>query len=179
VVACTSCHTNIPGGHHKSGTVGAKDCSACHVGLQVHASATALGAGFTCATCHQGSIHGFFDTPGRELCLSCHLGAERHASSLDCIDCHWPATHAARPDANKEGGFVRPPVVLPIEPSTTTTTATSTTTTTGGAGGETTTTTRPDLTYTGIALRGLPVLGLVLLGVGVVLWLREKRKLKA
>jgi hypothetical protein len=171
VVACTTCHTNIAAGHHKAGTVGAKDCSACHVGIEVHASATTLGATFTCATCHQGSIHGFFDTPTRDLCLSCHLGAERHASDLACIECHWPAAHAAMPDANKEGSFVRPPVVLPVEPSTTTTT-------TVGAGGGTGTPTRPSLGYTGIALRGLVALGLVLLGVGVALKLREKGRLE-
>ena len=163
VVACATCHTNVPAGHHKAGTVGAKDCSACHVGIEVHASATSGGSTFTCATCHQGSVHGFFDAPSRELCLSCHLGAERHASDLNCIECHWPATHAATPDANEEGGFEEPPVVLPTDPTTTTTTV-----------GADDTPTRPDLGYTGIALRALVSLGLVLLGVGVAMRLRDR-----
>ncbi|GAB4246069.1 MAG: hypothetical protein Kow00122_03040 [Thermoleophilia bacterium] len=105
-VNCRQCHTRIESGHHEDGRVTARDCADCHVGAEIHAVSTAGGRDFTCATCHEREDpHGVQSLPGREQCLECHETAERHAGDLECIQCHWPAAHAATPVAGEFGAF--------------------------------------------------------------------------
>jgi hypothetical protein len=105
--------------------------------------------------------------------LTCHDDATRHTDDLDCIECHWPAAHAATPDANHFGGFEEMPLVLPVGA---TAVSTSTTTTLSGA---TTTTTAPaqpgrdHFARTGAELGLMAALSALLVGAG---WALRRRR---
>ncbi len=116
-VACKSCHYSPGPGHHKVGAVVTRKCSECHAGAAIHASGTTEGASFTCGTCHEGSVHGVVEMPKPERCQECHQKASKHADGLPCLQCHWPAVHAAVP----KGGTFGSRAPMPIETPTTTT----------------------------------------------------------
>gem|GEM_PF-3049277 len=172
-VQCRLCHYSPGPGHHRVGTVGRRVCSECHVDAEIHASATAAGAAFTCGTCHEGSVHGVVGLPTKDRCLSCHPEAANHADDLQCIDCHWPATHAATPNANRFGGYEEMELVLPKGAGVVTTTTSTT------QPGATTTTTAPNgrdtFARTGTDFGLILVLSAVLLGTGWVLRRRGAR----
>lgn len=168
-VACRLCHFSPGAGHHKVGTVGRRACSECHVDAEIHASATAAGAAFTCGTCHDGSVHGVVELPKKDRCLTCHVDATTHADGIECTDCHWPAAHAAAPDANRFGGFVKMRLVLPEESavasngtSTTLPGATTTTTAPGQPG-------RDTFAGTGAELAFMAAISALLMGTGLAL----------
>jgi len=173
VVPCRLCHFSPGPGHHRVGAVGRRNCSECHVDAEIHASATVEGAAFTCGTCHEGSVHGVVGLPKKDTCLTCHDDATRHTDDLDCIECHWPAAHAATPDANHFGGFEEMRLVLPGGAATV---STSTTTTVPGA---TTTTSVPaqpgrdDFARTGAELGLMAALSALLVGAGLALRRRQ------
>jgi len=105
--------------------------------------------------------------------LSCHPEAANHADDLQCIDCHWPATHAATPNANRFGGYEEMELVLPKGAGVVTTTTSTT------QPGATTTTTAPNgrdtFARTGTDFGLILVLSAVLLGTGWVLRRRGAR----
>lgn len=114
-VQCRSCHTSLGQGHHRAGRVQARECSECHVGTAIHASGTQAGASLTCGTCHEGSVHGVLSRPAPEFCETCHEKAAGHAGGNACVECHWPAAHAARPDAAAYGAYTPIVVELPAD----------------------------------------------------------------
>ena len=118
-VDCRSCHTSLGEGHHRTGRVAARACSECHIGTAIHASGTQAGASFTCGTCHEGSVHGVLSRPSPDFCGTCHEEAAAHAGDNACTECHWPAAHAARPDAGDYGAYAPIAVNLPSDPSDT------------------------------------------------------------
>jgi hypothetical protein len=173
-VACRLCHFSPGAGHHKVGVVGRRACSECHVDAQIHASTTVKGAAFTCGTCHDGSVHGVVGLPKKDRCLTCHVDATNHADGNECIDCHWPAAHAATPDANRFGGFATMRLVLPKGAAVASANGTSTT-----SPGATTTTTNPaqpgrdTFARTGAELALMAAISALLVGAG---WALRRRR---
>lgn len=152
-VDCRLCHTSLGEAHHRAGPAGARACSECHVDTSIHAVATPPGASFTCGTCHEGSVHGALSRPAPDFCGSCHEKEGEHAGGMPCVECHWPAVHAARPDASEYGGFT--PIALALPPAPDAVTSPE-----EGRGG---------FTGTGFYLVGAMALGLTLLGAGILL----------
>jgi hypothetical protein len=111
-VDCRSCHVDPGPGHHRVGAVGVRDCADCHLGAEVHASATHAGRDMTCSACHDGPIHGIQSDVTDAACKGCHPNGELHADRFGCTDCHWPAVHAGLPDPARYGA--RAP--LPLDP---------------------------------------------------------------
>ncbi|MHB0979988.1 MAG: hypothetical protein ACYC5Q_07980 [Thermoleophilia bacterium] len=153
-VECRSCHTSLGEGHHKAGRVAARECSECHIDKAIHASGTQTGASFTCGTCHDGSVHGVLSRPAPSFCGTCHEKAADHAGGNACTECHWPAAHAARPNAAEYGTYIHVAVKLPAD---------------AVAAAETPEDQRPIFTGTGFYWLEALVAGLTLLGAGIVL----------
>jgi len=149
-VDCCSCHVNIAPGHHDRGTVDHRGCGDCHKGVEAHASGTAGGIRHDCATCHSGNVHGPMGMPGPDRCLDCHQQADAHAQGTGCTLCHWPAVHRATPVA---AAFGPPAPVVSLNPPCEDFSPAE----------------RETFDDTGLDVRGLVGLALLLLGLGALL----------
>src|SRR5660397_196429 len=131
-------------------------CTQCHVEATAHAGDTPAGVDHSCATCHEGEVHGPITSPEVQRCMDCHGAADKHALQHDCKRCHWPAIHNGTPDAGVGGGQKKMKLYLPA----------------GSAGGVTDSG-RTRLVDTGADLIPIALAGILLLGSGI--YLRKKR----
>src|SRR5660398_25404 len=131
-------------------------CTQCHVEATAHAGDTPAGVDHSCATCHEGEVHGPITSPEVQRCMDCHGAADKHALQHDCKRCHWPAIHNGTPDAGVGGVQKKMKLYLPA----------------GSAGGVTDSG-RTRLVDTGADLIPIALAGILLLGSGI--YLRKKR----
>src|SRR5660397_126034 len=141
---------------NKKGSARDRVCTQCHVEATAHAGDTPAGVDHSCATCHEGEVHGPITSPEVQRCMDCHGAADKHALQHDCKRCHWPAIHNGTPDAGVGGGQKKMKLYLPA----------------GSAGGVTDSG-RTRLVDTGADLIPIALAGILLLGSGI--YLRKKR----
>ncbi|MHB9149001.1 MAG: hypothetical protein ACYC33_02770 [Thermoleophilia bacterium] len=155
-VDCRLCHSDLEKAHHRVGSVRTRACSDCHTGAAIHASGTPGGAAFTCGTCHEGSVHGVLSRPEPSICITCHENGPDHAGDLACKQCHWPAAHAAKPDAAVFGSYTPMSLDLPTLPQKS-----------GNEGVKTPT--RGSFAGTGFEMFGALAVAVLLIGAGFLL----------
>src|SRR5665811_1950186 len=135
---------------NKKGSARDRVCTQCHVEATAHAGDTPAGVDHSCATCHEGEVHGPITSPEVQRCMDCHGAADKHALQHDCKRCHWPAIHNGTPDAGVGGGQKKMKLYLPA----------------GSAGGVTDSG-RTRLVDTGADLIPIALAGILLLGSGI------------